>query len=69
MTTLTTPSGTPASANNRANSSIEVDANSEGLTTTVQPAARAGANFQLVRVNGEFHGVMIATTPLGSNFV
>ena len=43
--------------------------NSEGLTTTVQPAANAGASFQLVKVRGEFHGVMIATTPLGSNFV
>ena len=37
--------------------------------TTVHPAASAGASFQLVSVSGEFHGVMIATTPLGSCFV
>ena len=40
--------------------------NSEGLTTTVQPAASAGASFQVVSASGEFHGVMIATTPLAS---
>ena len=37
--------------------------------TAVHPAASAGASFQLVSVRGEFHGVMIATTPLGSCFV
>ena len=39
--------------------------NSDGLITAVQPAASAGASFQLVSVSGEFHGVMIATTPFG----
>ena len=66
MTTLTTPSGKPASSNSLANSSIDAEVNSDGLITTVQPAASAGASFQLVSVSGEFHGVMIATTPLAS---
>src|ERR1700744_3873320 len=69
VTTLTTPSGKPASLNSAANSSIEADVNSDGLITTVQPAAKAGASFQLVRVSGEFQGVMIATAPLGSFLV
>jgi hypothetical protein len=69
VTTLTTPLGKPASANSLANSIIDADVNSDGLTTTVQPAANAGASFQLVRVSGEFHGVMIATTPLASYLV
>src|SRR5437763_1596433 len=68
-TTLITPLGNPASANKPASSSIDADVNSEGLTTTVHPAANAGASFQLVSVSGEFHGVMIATTPFGSYFV
>ena len=69
VTTLTTPFGNPASANSGANSSIDADVNSEGLITAVQPAASAGASFQLVSVSGEFHGVMIAITPLGSYLV
>ena len=66
VTTLTTPSGKPASANSLANSIIDAEVYSDGLITAVQPAARAGASFQLVSVSGEFHGVMIATTPLAS---
>src|SRR4029453_4803162 len=69
VTTLTTPLGNPASDTIAASSTIEAEVNSDGLTTTVQPAARAGASFQLVRVSGEFHGVMMATTPLGSYLV
>ena len=56
----------PASAVSAASSIIEAEVNSDGLITAVQPAASAGASFQLVSVSGEFHGVMIATTPLGS---
>ena len=37
-----------------------------GLTTTVQPAARAGATFHADSVTGAFHGTMAATTPTGS---
>src|ERR1700749_2991114 len=69
VTTLTTPSGKPASLNKAANSNIEAEVNSDGLITAVQPAASAGANFQLVNVSGEFQGVVIATTPFASYFV
>ena len=66
VTTLNTPGGKPASSNSCANSSVEAEVNSEGLATTVQPAASAGASFQASSSNGEFHGVMAATTPTGS---
>ena len=48
------------------NSSSEADVNSDGLMTTVQPAASAGASFQATSISGEFHGVMKAQTPTGS---
>ena len=40
-----------------------------GLTTTVQPAASAGASFQVSSSSGEFHGTTAATTPTGSRRV
>src|SRR3546814_14066983 len=49
VTTLTTPGGKPASSNSLTNSSVEADVNSDGLSTTVQPAASAGASFQADR--------------------
>ena len=64
VTTLTTPFGKPASVNSCASSSIDAEVNSDGLMTAVQPAASAGASFQLVSVSGEFHGVMIAIDAL-----
>ena len=64
--TLKTPGGNPASSNKAANSSVDADVNSEGLTTTVQPAASAGAIFQLANISGEFQGVIAATIPMGS---
>ena len=45
---------------------IDVDVCSEGFTTTVLPAARAGASFHDASRSGEFHGRMAATTPYGS---
>ena len=36
------------------------------MIAMVQPAARAGATFRAVWVNGKFHGVIIPTTPTGS---
>jgi hypothetical protein len=35
----------------------------------VQPAARAGANFQLAMLSGKFHGTMAPITPTGSRSV
>ncbi len=42
---------------------------SAGLSTTVLPAASAGASFHDAIVSGKFHGVMSATTPSGSRTV
>ena len=60
------PSRDASFRRNAASSTMEAEVNSDGLITAVQPAASAGASFQLVSVSGEFHGVMIATTPLAS---
>ncbi len=42
---------------------------SDGLATTVLPAASAGAIFQVNRYSGKFHGLMQPTTPSGSRSV
>ena len=65
-TTLTTPAGTPASSRASASTKLLSGASGGGLTTTVQPAASAGATFQADSVTGAFHGMMAATTPTGS---
>ena len=67
--TLKTPGGKPTPAASSATASIDADVTSDGLTTTVLPAASAGAAAIMVRNTGEFHGVMIATTPSGSGTV
>ena len=46
----------------RMNSSSEAEVNSDGLITTVQPAASAGASFQAISSSGEFHGVIARRT-------
>ncbi len=66
VTTLTTPAGKPACSTSFMNSSTEAEVYSEGLSTTVFPAASAGASFHAVNSKGEFHGVIAATTPSGS---
>ena len=66
VTTLNTPGGSPASSNRRASSSVETGVWSEGLTTSVQPAASAGAAFQVRSISGEFQGTIAPTTPTGS---
>ena len=66
---FTTPGGKPAFSNRRPNSSAETEENSDGFQTTVLPAARAGASFHVASINGEFHGVIAATTPSGSSRV
>jgi hypothetical protein len=37
-----------------------------GLSTTVQPAAMAGATLHTIWLSGQFHGVMSAATPMAS---
>ncbi len=66
MTTLNTPGGKPASSKRLASSRVEVEVNSEGFTTTVLPAAKAGASFIESSRMGLFQGVIQATTPRGS---
>ncbi|MCY1223116.1 hypothetical protein D9M72_352280 [compost metagenome] len=39
---------------------------SDGLSTTVQPAASAGATLAAIWFNGQFHGVISAATPMAS---
>ena len=42
-------------------------AHSGGLRITALPAASAGATRQVASINGAFHGVITAVTPLGSH--
>ena len=53
----------------RSNSSAVSGVSSAGLSTTVLPAASAGASFHDAIVSGKFHGVISATTPSGSRNV
>src|SRR3954470_11985262 len=69
VTTLTTPSGTPASSSSRTSRSTQNVAYSDGFSTIVQPVARAGANFCAHSSSGAFHGMMAPTTPIGSRTV
>ena len=66
VTTLITPGGMPAFSASRASSIADAEVTSDGLMTTVLPAASAGATVMMVRKVGEFHGTMAATTPSGS---
>ena len=38
------------------------------FTTTAHPAAKAGPRDRIVRMTGEFHGVITPTTPAGSGW-
>ena len=69
LTTLSTPAGNPISAANAANIVAVRGVTSEGLATTVLPAASAGAIFQVNRYSGRFHGLMQPTTPSGKRSV
>src|SRR6476619_8047263 len=65
-TVLSTPSGTPACFTSFARMSAVTGDHSAGLCTTVQPAASAGAIFQVESMNGVFQGVLTPTGPLGT---
>ncbi len=39
---------------------------SDGLRIIVQPVASAGKTLQAIWLSGQFHGVIIPTTPIGS---
>ena len=65
--TLNTPGGMSVSSTTRRPSAVAVHGVSgAGLSTTVQPAARAGATLARLICIGKFHGVMAATTPAAS---
>jgi hypothetical protein len=65
VTTFSTPSGKPARSASSARASAESGVSGAGFTTTVQPAARAGAILRVIMATGKFHGVMAPTTPTG----
>src|SRR5687767_5019120 len=64
-TTLNTPAGKPASCTISASASAVNGVAEAGLSTTGQPAASAGAILRVTIVDGQFHGVIAATTPSG----
>jgi len=63
---LKTPFGVPAASITSAKITPLIGAISEGFSTTVQPAAMAGATLQTIWLSGQFHGVIRAQTPIGS---
>ena len=65
-TVLSTPSGRPACFASFDSRSAVTGDHSAGLCTTVQPAASAGAIFQVDSMNGVFHGVITPTGPIGT---
>ena len=56
----------PARSASSAMASAESGVCSAGFSTTVQPAARAGATLRVIIALGKFQGVMAAQTPIGS---
>src|SRR6185437_6121501 len=63
VTILITPAGIPASSASLQKYSVERGVSSAGFTTTVFPAASAGAIPQHSKRNGKFHGTMNPHTP------
>ena len=64
-TRFITPGGKPASSKTSNRSTADSGVCSAGLSTTVFPAATAGASLRVVIELGKFQGVMHATTPRG----
>ncbi len=65
LSTLKTPSGSPASFHSSAIHSAAVGTFSLGLSTTVLPAAMAIGKNHIGTMAGKLNGLMIATTPSG----
>src|SRR5690554_5531152 len=68
-TIFNTPGGKPALLQISPNKDAVIGVISLGLATTVLPAAKAGAIFQLNKYKGRFQGEMHPTTPKGSRRV
>ena len=64
--TLRTPAGMPASSAACAIRKASSGVHGCGLSTTVHPAARAGATLTTLSMKGKLNGVMAPTTPTGS---
>ncbi|MNU03693.1 hypothetical protein D3C72_2478040 [compost metagenome] len=63
VTILTTPLGRPTRSQISANRRAVSEVNSAGFSTTVLPAAKAGAIFQASISSGKFHGMIWPQTP------
>ena len=63
---LNTPGGTPASSRTSVQIIAFIGAISLGFRIMVQPAASAGTTLQAIWLIGQFHGVIMPTTPIGS---
>ena len=63
---MSTCSGSPASSASSPSRIAVSGVSSAGLSTTVLPAASAGAKPQPAIGIGKFHGTMMPTTPSGS---
>ena len=66
---LSTPGGNPASSAACPSHSADSGVSSAGLSTTVQPQAKAGAIFHTAFISGKFHGTIAATTPTGTRWI
>ena len=62
---LTTPAGTPHSVSRSTRASMDRGVCLAGLTTMVQPAARAGPILRVPIASGKFQGVIINVGPTG----
>ena len=69
VTMLTTPGGKPASTINSPSRTAVSGVSSAGLSTTVHPAARAGAILPTAIGSGTFQGTIRPATPTGSRRV
>ena len=67
--TVSHPSGRPASCSSSARSSADSGVADAGLRTTGQPAASAGAILCATRLQGKLNGEIAPTTPIGRRSV
>ena len=65
LTRFTTPGGNPTSLRMRTSSTMASGSWGAGFTTTVLPAASAGATLPAMFTMGKLYDVMQATTPSG----
>ncbi|GHG86511.1 hypothetical protein GCM10018780_03310 [Streptomyces lanatus] len=64
--TVSTPAGAPASRASSPRTREDRGVSAAGLSTAVQPAARAAATLRAAMAKGTFHGVISRQGPTGS---